>query len=140
LKTEDKIREHLKIFRAQSGKTQKQMAAYLGVSYVTYQEMEKGIVKSVKGLNLLKEKTGFRTQENEYNKETVERKADVGQELNRLIELSIKHEAEIEVLRVLIVSILAVQKGKESPLVEEEVIQAMKMRADRLFYEYSKKK
>lgn len=66
--------------------------------------------------------------------------ADVGQELNRLIELSIKHEAEIEVLRVLIVSILAVQKGKESPLVEEEVIQAMKMRADRLFYEYSKKK
>lgn len=74
------------------------------------------------------------------NETTVKRKASVDDELNRLIELSIKHEAEIEVLRLLIVNILAVQRGKEFPSVEEEVIQAMKMRADRLFDEYSKKK
>lgn len=74
------------------------------------------------------------------NETTVKRKASVDDELNRLIELSIKHEAEIEVLRLLIVNILAVQRGKEFPSVEEEVIQAMRMRSDRLFDEYSKKK
>lgn len=76
----------------------------------------------------------------EKSNKTITGNADVGEELNRLIELSIKHEAEIEVLRLLIVNILAVQRGKEFPSVEEEVIQAMRMRSDRLFDEYSKKK
>ena len=72
--------------------------------------------------------------------QTIEKQADVGDELNRLIELSIKHEASLDVLQLLIVNILAVQKGKEPAIVNEEVIQAIKMRADRLFDEYAKKK
>jgi DNA-binding XRE family transcriptional regulator len=73
LKAEDKIREHLKAYRAKMGKTQKEMAEYLGVSYVTYQEMEKGIVKSVKVLNILKDKTGYAssTKQNMYDDETI---------------------------------------------------------------------
>lgn len=140
MKNEERIREHLKTYRAKNGKTQKEMAELLGVSYVTYQEMERGVVKSLKVLNKIKEKTGYNTQETMYGNDVIKGNADVGQELNRLIELSIKHEAEIEVLRLLVVNILAVQKGKESALVEEEVIQAMRMRSDRLFDEYSKKR
>lgn len=65
---EEKIREHLLSYRAKHNKTQKGMADLLDVSTVTYQEMEKGIVRSIKGLNKLKEKTGFRTQETVYDK------------------------------------------------------------------------
>ena len=140
MKNEERIREHLKTYRAKNGKTQKEMAELLGVSYVTYQEMERGVVKSLKVLNKIKEKTGYNTQETMYGNDVITGNADVGQELNRLIELSIKHEAEIEVLRLLVVNILAVQRGKEFPSVEEEVIQAMRMRSDRLFDEYSKKR
>jgi DNA-binding XRE family transcriptional regulator len=58
--------EHLKAYRAKHGKSQKEMAAFIGVSYRTYQDMEtQGIVKKLDVLNKLKEKTGFvNTQEN----------------------------------------------------------------------------
>lgn len=48
--------------------TQKEMAAYIGVAYVTYQEMEtSGVVKKLSGLKKIKEKTGFDTQEIMYD-------------------------------------------------------------------------
>jgi len=65
---------------------------------------------------------------------------DAGEQLNRLIELSIKHDATLEVLRLLIENILADLKGKSIALVSEEVQQAIKMRADRLFDEFLKKR
>jgi transcriptional regulator with XRE-family HTH domain len=66
MKMEDKIIEHLKTYRAKHGKTQKEMAALMHVSYRTYQDMETlGIVKKIDALNRLKELTGFKsTQEN----------------------------------------------------------------------------
>lgn len=67
-------------------------------------------------------------------------KAPLDPELNRLIELSIKHGAALEVLQLLVESILAVQRGTSIALVSEEVQTAIKMRADRRFDEYSKKK
>jgi hypothetical protein len=66
--------------------------------------------------------------------------ADVGDELNRLIELSIRHEATLDVLRLSIESILADTKGRALALVSEELQEAIKKRADRLFDEYSKKR
>lgn len=71
---------------------------------------------------------------------TITRQADVGEELNRLIELSIRHEATLDVLRLTIESILADLKGRSISLVNEELQEAIKMRADRLFAEFSKKK
>lgn len=44
------------------------MAAIVGVSYVTYQEIEKGIIKKTDYLKKLKENTGFdSTQKNMYD-------------------------------------------------------------------------
>lgn len=137
MKIEERIQDHLKAYRAKNGKSQKEMAAYLGVSYVTYQEMERGIVKSVKNFNKIKDKTGFNsdTQETVYEKE-----GDVGNELNRLIELSIKHEATLDVLRLSVEGILADLKGKSLALVSGELQQAIRMRADKLYDEFLKKK
>src|SRR5690348_13692017 len=67
----------------------------------------------------------------------VTRQADVGEEVNRLIELSIRHEATLDVLRLTIESILADLKGRSISLVNEELQEAIKMRADRLFAEFS---
>lgn len=63
--------------------------------------------------------------------------ADLAKQVNRLIELSIKHEATLDVLRVSIESILADMKGRSVALVSEEILEAIKKRADRLFDEYS---
>lgn len=71
---------------------------------------------------------------------TIEGKAVVGDELNRLIELSIKHEATLDVLRLSVEGILADLKGKSLALVSGELQQAIKMRADKLYDEFSKKR
>lgn len=57
---EEKIRNHLATYRHTHGiKSQKEMARIIGISYTTYQELEKGIVKKVDTLNKLKASTGF---------------------------------------------------------------------------------
>jgi len=71
--------------------------------------------------------------------DVIKGQAFIGDELNRLIELSIKNEATLDVLQLLIESILAEQKGKSIALVSEEVQQAIKMRVDRRFDERLKR-
>ena len=56
---EEKIKKFLADYRQKNGKTQKEMAQFIGVSYATYQDMEKGIIRKIDGFNKLKAATGF---------------------------------------------------------------------------------
>lgn len=55
----ERIKQYLIQYRKTHKKTQKEMAEFLGVSYVTYQNMERGDIKKIESLNVLKEKIGF---------------------------------------------------------------------------------
>ena len=53
------IKAHLAAYRKETGLTQKQMYPVLGVSYATYQALEKGIINTIDVLDKLVEKTGL---------------------------------------------------------------------------------
>lgn len=131
--------------RASKKMSQGGMAEEIGISQQVFSLAETGkakkidpkIVEYVTRIRVEKDKGKNKKATIKYNGGDVE---DVERELNRLIELSIKHEATLDVLRVSIESILADLKGKSIALVSEEVQQAIKLRTDRLFDEFEKKR
>jgi DNA-binding XRE family transcriptional regulator len=67
LQREEEIKDHLAAYRQTTGKTQKQMAAHIGVAYATYQQMEKGIIKTPEAFQKFVERTDFHpTQDSMY--------------------------------------------------------------------------
>jgi predicted DNA-binding transcriptional regulator AlpA len=70
----------------------------------------------------------------------ISKEGDAGKELERLIQLSIQHEAKLDVFQLLIESILGDLKGKSIAIISAEIQEAIKRRADILFDEYSKKR
>jgi hypothetical protein len=73
-------------------------------------------------------------------KDVISKSGDAGEEISRLIELSIKHQAALDVLQLVIEDIVASVKDKSIALVSDEIHEAVKNRADRLYDEYSKKR
>jgi DNA-binding XRE family transcriptional regulator len=137
---ENKISEHLKSYRAKHDKTQEQMAKIIGVSTVTYQEMEKGIVKSLKNFNKIKNKTGFTgdTQESIYSSKEEEEKPKiivVEDSPARSLEYIIRLLSKVDILFSIEAEKTAVLTGQDAQAVLDKMNKAAQAKADILYNE-----
>lgn len=141
---ENKISEHLKSYRAKHDKTQEQMAKIIGVSTVTYQEMEKGIVKSFKNFNKIKNKTGFTgdTQESIYSAKIEEEKPKiivVEDSPARSLEYIIRLLSKVDILFSNEAEKTAMITGQDAQDVLDKMNKAAKAKADILYAELKNK-
>lgn len=129
MKTEDKIKAHLAAYKSTHSKTQKEMAALIGISYATYQDLEKGIVRTVSVLNKLKSATGF-------NEKNLYSKGFAGEELVKMKKEIMELRAFVNVLLPTISTLSAKDERKTFETKFGELQKATDVEYDRLYREY----
>ena len=131
MKIEEKIRVHLKSYKALHGKTQKEMAEIIGVSYATYQALENGIVKTLDVLNKLKATTGF-NEKNVYNS------GFAGEEIIKLKKEVIELRAFINIIFSVLSGLSAKAEKKKLEKRSGELQTLIDDEYDRLYKKYLK--
>ena len=131
MKVEEKIRNHLKSYKAVHGKTQKEMAEIIGISYATYQGLEKGVVKTLDVLNKLKATTGF-------NEKNVYGSGLAGEEIVKLKKEIIELRAFINVLLPVVSKLSAKEEEQKFETRFGELQKATDVEYDRLYKRYLK--
>lgn len=131
MKIEEKIRAHLAAYKKAHNKTQKEMAELIGIAYSTYQDLEKGIVRTVGVLNKLKLTTGF-------NEKNVYSQGLAGDEIVKLRVEIIKINSFINVFLPIISRLSAKDEMKMFETKLLELQKATDGEYDRLYKEYLK--